>query len=144
MGTHVARVGGALDAGLERRLDLLLHELLEVDVLGKEGVCPDRLGARDAQALLRVAREQAREERARVGRDFVAEAQRVGEDLQDVVRSAMELDDGGGTTQDGDDAPSGTSRSCSPSRRAAGPRASRTGGRRGSTSRPVGELVSLR
>lgn len=81
-GTHVARVGGALDARLERRLYLLLHELLEVDVLGKKRVRLDRLGTGDAQSLLRVAGEEASQERASVGGDLVAESQRVGQDLR--------------------------------------------------------------
>lgn len=78
---YVARICCRFHVGLERRLDLFLHELFKVDVLGKERVRLDRLCARDAEPLLRVAREEARQERARVGRDLVAEAERVGQDL---------------------------------------------------------------
>ncbi|PAK71565.1 hypothetical protein B8W95_13835, partial [Staphylococcus pasteuri] len=58
-GAHVARICCRFHVGLERRLDLFLHELFKVDVLGKERVRLDRLGAGDSQPLLRVAGQEA-------------------------------------------------------------------------------------
>lgn len=78
---YVARICCRFHVGLERRLDLFLHELFKVDVLGKERVRLDRLGASDSQPLLRVAGQEAGEERAGVGRNLVAKPERVGQDL---------------------------------------------------------------
>lgn len=109
-------------------------------MLRKERVRLDRFGASDAEALLRVAREQTGEERPGVGRDLVAEPQRIGQDLRrrgfDRTVSLPGRPNRRKTRPW--DPPSDTSRSCSPSRRAADRTASHTRGRRESTSRPAG------
>ena len=72
---------GARHARLERRLDLLLNKLLEVDVVRKERVRPDLLRPVHAQALRRVSREQARQYTPRLHTDVVPEHERVVQDL---------------------------------------------------------------
>jgi hypothetical protein len=46
--THITSIRGTLHTRLERRFNRLRHELLKVDVLGKEGVTLDLLGTVDA------------------------------------------------------------------------------------------------
>ena len=71
----------ACDAGLERRLYLLLHEFVEVDVLREEGVLLDVVRAVHAQAMGGIARQQTGEDTPRLRADLVAEDKRVLQNL---------------------------------------------------------------
>lgn len=73
----VRHVHGALYTRLERRLDLLLRELDEVDVVLEERVLLDLVCALDAEPPCWVARDQPGEDRARLRGDFVSEGKRV-------------------------------------------------------------------
>jgi hypothetical protein len=77
LGVEVGDVDRARHARLERRLDLLLHERAEVDVLREERVRLDRLGALPAEPLRGVARDEPGEDRARLVREVFRERQRV-------------------------------------------------------------------
>jgi len=79
-GVKVGHVHGATHGRLERRLDLLLREALPV-YLFEEPMSLDHVGAVHAQALRRVARQQAGQDRPRAGRDFVWEEERISQDL---------------------------------------------------------------
>jgi hypothetical protein len=76
-GVEIGHVHGAAHAGLERRLDLLLREAPPGDDLLEERVSLDLLRAVHAQTLRRVARQQAGQDRARAGGDFVWEDERI-------------------------------------------------------------------
>ena len=66
---------------LERRLNLLLPQLLEIYVSGEEGVVLDLLGAIHAESPRRVTIEQSSEQRSSFGTALVREAKRVRKDL---------------------------------------------------------------
>lgn len=69
------------NAGLERRLDLLLEELLKVDMLPKERVPLNLVCAIHAQSASRVAREETGEYAACVGADLRAKDERILQDF---------------------------------------------------------------
>lgn len=79
-GVEVGYVHGAAHGRLEWRLDLLLREAPPV-YLFEEPMSLDLVRAVHAQALCRVARQQAGQDRARAGRDFVWEEERISQDL---------------------------------------------------------------
>lgn len=80
-GVEVAHVHRARNARLERRLDLLVHEFLKVDVLREERVLLDLVCAVHTQTVVRVTREQSGEDAARVRADLVAEPEGLLQDL---------------------------------------------------------------
>ncbi len=67
----------AQHAGLERRLDLLLNELLEVNMVGKEGMRSDLFCPVDSQALRRVSGEETSEDASRLCANIIAKDERV-------------------------------------------------------------------
>ena len=71
----------ARHARLERRLDLLLDELLEVDVVCKEGVRSDLLRSVDSETLRRVSREETGEDTAGLDPAIVSKYQRIRQNL---------------------------------------------------------------
>ena len=80
-GVEVRDVDRAGDGRLERRLNLLLEQLVEIDVFRKEGISLDLFRAVDTKPLCWVARKQASEDAARLRAYVVAEDERVLQDL---------------------------------------------------------------
>lgn len=78
---EVARVDGARDGRLKRRLDLLGDEPLPVDVPSEKRMVLDVERTVDAQPLGRVPIEEPDEERAGLGANLLREAERVLQNL---------------------------------------------------------------
>jgi hypothetical protein len=72
---------GTSNTGLERRLDLLLREQLEIDMLVEERVAFDLFCAFDAETTSRVAVQQRSEDALRFWLEFLPENKRVVQDL---------------------------------------------------------------
>lgn len=66
---------------LERRLDLLRPQLLEVEMSREEGMIFDLLSAVDTESLRRVPIQQLNQERSGLGANFVREPKGVRQDL---------------------------------------------------------------
>lgn len=76
-GIEVGHVNRAVYARLEGRVNLLLREQLEVDVVHEEGMFLDLLSAIDAKTIGGVAREKSRQDTPGFRADFSTEGERV-------------------------------------------------------------------
>ena len=78
---EIRHVHWTANARLERRLDLLLQQSLEIDVLSEELVPFDFFSPIDSKALRRVSIQKPGEDRTRQGTDFVRGDKRIVKDL---------------------------------------------------------------